>query len=242
MVRALERAFIRDAAVVSAVSPGIAKALDDIYHLAAPSLVVRNTPPFEAARFRPTCTQVRVLYHGLIAPGRGLEAVIESVALWRPEFDLTIRGPGDAAYLQQLQRLAEQQEINHRVSFAAPIPMTTLVRAATDFDIGLFALPGNSRHNELALPNKFFEYVMAGLALCVTDLPEMGQLIRRHELGRTFARATPAEIAAAINASDRTQLDQYKRNALAAAAELCWERESERLIAAYTAALHRTAA
>ena len=57
--------------------------------------------------------------------------------------------------------------------------MTALVREASAYDVGLFALPGNSRHNEFALPNKFFEYVMAGLALCVSDLPEMARLVRQ---------------------------------------------------------------
>ena len=69
--------------------------------------------------------------------------------------------------------------------------MTALVREAAAFDIGFFALPGHSRHNEFALPNKFFEYIMAGLALCVTDLPEMARLIRRHMLGVTFRSLDP---------------------------------------------------
>ena len=53
-----------------------------------------------------------------------------------------------------------------RVRLAPPVPMTSLVQEAAGFDIGLFALPRSSRHNELALPNKFFEYIMAGLATC----------------------------------------------------------------------------
>ena len=31
--------------------------------------------------------------------GRGLEAAIDSVAFWPADFELTIRGPGDAGYL-----------------------------------------------------------------------------------------------------------------------------------------------
>ena len=65
-----------------------------------------------------------------------------------------------------------------RVRLAPPVAMTELVRAAKDFDVGFFALPGSSRHNELALPNKFFEYVTAGLAVCISELPEMARLVR----------------------------------------------------------------
>jgi len=109
------------------------------------------------------------------------------------------------------------------------------------YDIGFFALAGTSRHNEFALPNKFFEYIMAGLALCLTELPEMARLLREYKLGVTFRSVELVAIATAINALDPANIDRYKRNALAAARELCWERESERLIKAYEALLDRAA-
>jgi hypothetical protein len=82
---------------------------------------------------------------------------------------------------------------------------------------------------------------MAGLCLCTTDLPEIAALIREYELGVTVPTLNEAAIAAAINGLDRQRIDYHKRNALIAARELCWERESERLIGAYGALLKRTA-
>src|SRR5262249_7776695 len=153
--------------------------------------------------------------------------------------DLTIRGPGESDYLAALRRQIAERGLSDRVAMAPPVPMTALVCEAAAHDIGFFALPGSSRHNEFALPNKFFEYVMAGLALCVTDLPEMARLLRKYELGVTFPRVDPQMIAAAVNGLDPAAIDRYKRNALTAARELCWERESERLVAAYGAELGR---
>mgnify|MGYP001473561634 CR=1 FL=1 len=236
-VRAIERKFIGNAAVVSAVSSGIADRLQKIYRLPRPILTIRNTPVFEEVPFRPTRRDaIQVLYHGIVVPNRGIETTIDSVALWRPEITLTIRGPVNPAFSSVLRERISALELEHRVRFAPPIPMTELVREAALFDVGLFALPGHSRHNEFALPNKFFEYVMAGLALCTTDLPEMGRLIREYDLGVTIAAVESTAIAAAVNALDPDRIDQFKRNALAAARELCWERESQRLCAAYTAA------
>jgi hypothetical protein len=48
-------------------------------------------------------------------------------------------------------------------------------------------------------------------------------------------------IAAAINKLDCLSIDRYKRNALSAAHELCWERESQRLVGAYDALVDRMA-
>lgn len=241
LVAALENAFIRNAAIVSAVSEGIAERLDQRYRLPQRSMTVRNTPAYEAVSFRPTGERIRVLYHGLVAIGRGLEQAIDSVTAWRPEFDLTIRGPGDLAYVDELRQRIERSGIAGRVSLVPPVAMTALVREAAAFDIGFFALPGHSRHNEFALPNKFFEYVMAGLALCVSELPEMARLVRQYDLGVTIPRVLPGDIAAAINRLDRAFIDRCKRRALVAARELCWERESGRLVAAYATAIEQVA-
>jgi glycosyltransferase involved in cell wall biosynthesis len=237
MVCAIEASLIGGAAVVSAVSGGIADQLDQVYRLVQKSLVVRNTPAFETAAFSPTGAVVRVLYHGIVTPGRGLEAAIDSVALWPADFELTIRGPGAADYLDTLRRRIAGSGAAGRVHLAPPVPMTALVREAAAFDIGFFALPGSSRHNQFALPNKLFEYVMAGLAICVSDLPEMARIVRQYDLGVLIASVDPAAIAAAIGRLDRDRIDRYKRRALAAARELCWERESQRLVDAYGAAL-----
>jgi glycosyltransferase involved in cell wall biosynthesis len=233
IVQALERLFIVDAQVVSTVSDGIARRLDRLYSLPHPTLVVRNTPYYEPCSFRPTGSRIRVLYHGIIVPGRGLEVAIDSVAEWRGEFQLTIRGPDNPEFTPALRAQIAERGLGDRVVLAPPVAMTALVHEATAFDIGFFALPGHSRHNEFALPNKIFEYMMAGLCLCTTELPEIAALIDRYGLGATVPTLEAAAIAAAINSLDRERIDVCKRNALNAARELCWEQESERLLAAY---------
>jgi glycosyltransferase involved in cell wall biosynthesis len=238
MVSAIERRFIGDAVVISAVSSGIAERLDKFYQLSRPTLTIRNTPSFEEIPFRPTRRdRIQLLYHGIVVPNRGIEAAIDSVPLWRPEFTLTIRGPENPAFSPALRERIANLGLGHRVRLVPPVPMTALVREAAAFDVGISFLPGNSRNNEFALPNKFFEYVMAGLALCASDRPEMARLIQQYDLGVTIAAVEPKAIAVAINALDPDRIDRFKRNALAAARELCWERESERLVGAYSAAL-----
>ena len=158
---------------------------------------------------------------------------MDSVASWRPEFELTIRGPVNPDYRDALRQRIHRARLEDRVRLVPPVPMTSLVAEAREFDIGFFALPGHSRHNEFALPNKVFEYLMAGLALCVSDLPEMARLVDEHQLGVLIPSLDPAVIAEAINRLNREQIDAFKHNALAAAEELCWEQESKRMVNAY---------
>jgi glycosyltransferase involved in cell wall biosynthesis len=232
IVAVLEKSYIHGAQLVTAVSVGIANHLTETYKLSKAVLTIRNTPRYVATPFRPTPSLIRVLYHGIVAPGRGLEAAIDSVSAWTPDREFYIRGPGAPDYMDALRKRIVNAGLQSRVFIIPPVPMSELVKAATEFDVGFFALPGHSLHNQYALPNKFFEYAMAGLALSVSRLPEMESLVKKYEFGSTFAEVDPASITAAINALSRGGIDRFKRNALLAAKELCWEAESTKLLSA----------
>jgi len=232
LIAAVERKGVAGAALTSCVSPGIAEFLQSYHGLSKRPMVVRNLPRYEAHPLRPCGEIIEVLYHGVVSPGRGLEACVESVASWQPQFRLTIRGPGSESYCAELLRRAKAAGVDGRVILAPPVPMVSLVGEATRFDIGLFALPDHSRQNVLALPNKFFEYMMAGLALCVSDLPEMSALLREHNLGRSIPTVTPVAIAAAINGFDRAGIEHHKARALEAARTLNWDIEGAHYFAA----------
>jgi glycosyltransferase involved in cell wall biosynthesis len=230
-VRAIESRYIAGAAAILTVSEGIAESLVRLYGLAALPAVVRNVPAFrEVSTHVLDRRRIGLLYHGLVAPGRGLEELIASVAQWRPEFGLTIRGPIQPVYGDELRRLTAALGVEHRIEFAPAVTPNQLIDLAAKSDIGIVAMPGNSLNSMLALPNKFFEYVMAGLALCVTDLPEMARLVRRFDLGRLTAASESGAIAAAVNGFTPEEIDHCRSRARLAARELNWQRESQRLV------------
>jgi glycosyltransferase involved in cell wall biosynthesis len=152
---------------------------------------------------------------------------------------LTIRGPATSSYAHQLLSLARKAGVEGRVRLAPPVVVPDLVSSAAAHDVGLFVLEGDKRQNDFVLPNKVFEYLMAGLALCISDLPEMARLVTETKAGVLVPQAEPAAIANAINGLDRSRIDEYKRHALAAARELNWERESAKLLTVVDHALAR---
>ena len=69
----------------------------------------------------------------------------------------------------------------------APVPPERIVSALTPFDIGLVIDRPETDNARLALPNKLFEYMMAGLAVVV---PPSGRgPARRDRGGRADIRA-----------------------------------------------------
>lgn len=113
--------------------------------------------------------------------------------------------------------------------------MIELVSQAAAFDIGFFCMPRLSKQHEYVLPNKLFEYIMAGLAVCVSDLPEMSRIVREHGVGVLLPSAEPMDIAKVLNDMTRESIASYKATSLKAAKTLCWEEEARSMLAAYEA-------
>jgi len=227
---AIQDDYLARADAVTTVCDGIAELLNREQKLQRPVVTVRSMPFNQPQAFRPTGDAVTVLYHGILSADRGLEEAVESLKLWHPRFRLVLRGSGEAPVIERLRHIAHRNGVGDRLVIEPPVPFDRIVPSANAADIGYFVQHDFSPQKRFTLPNKFFEYVMAGLALCVADLPEMARIVERYRLGRLVAKANPAVIAETINALSREQIDSLKRASLAAASELNWEIEQNILL------------
>ena len=230
LIRRLEALAMEEAHFVSTVSQPLAEQMHVDNGRGRMPLVIRSVPPYQSAGLRQTGETIVVLYHGILMPGRGLETLIESVPAWPVEMRLVLRGPGSPDYLRQLRKHAES--LRHRVSFEPPVPMTSLVSAARTADIGIFTPPGSGPHMEFALPNKLFEYVMAGLAVVVSPRLAMRDLVGETGVGLVAAGDAAADIAETMQQMTASRIDQFKAASIEAATTLCWEVEQQRLLEA----------
>jgi glycogen(starch) synthase len=229
----LESRHIGCADAVVTVSEGIAAHLQKLRRLAEKPVVVRNVPHYSEQPYRPTGDPIRVLYQGAFLPDRGLEALILSVRQWRDGRRLLLRGIGSPRYLERLRQLAIDTAGPERIEFLAPVSPSQLVFSANAADIGIHPIPPLTIQTDCCLPNKFFEYVMAGLCLVVSPAREMVRLVTEHDLGMVLPDTRPESIAAIINRLTPPAVDAYKRRALAAARLLNWEMEEQILMAVY---------
>lgn len=232
-IDALQRLVFERAFGVTTVCDGIADLLKRDYELARRPTVVRSVPLFNKQSFRPTGGIIDVLYHGLIVPTRGVDHAIRSLPRWRPEFRLIVRGHGPTDYIAFLKRLAAELSVQDRVQFESSVDFDDIIPSANRADIGYIVLDNYSPQRTFTLPNKFFEYVMAGLAICASDLPEMSALVNRYGLGLLSETVDPIALADRINAFTPESIDAFKRASLAAANELCWEREAQEMLSCY---------
>jgi hypothetical protein len=83
----------------------------------------------------------------------------------------------------------------------------------------------------MALPNKFFEFVQARLAVAIGPSPEMATLVRRHGFGIVAGSFEPRELAQCIAALAPADLLAMKQRADAASRELNAARVSQVFLA-----------
>jgi glycosyltransferase involved in cell wall biosynthesis len=217
--------------LVTTVSEGIAQSLCNLYDLTQKPLVIRNLPSYQNIAFRKIELPLTVLFHGLIRQERGLEELIDSMPAWRFEGRVIIRGYGQPGYLDALKARARERGVADKVIFAPRVSPEELISEAASADIGYLALPGTTEHYEYALPNKLFEYVMAGLPVMATARVEMAAMLSSTGCG-FITELDALSIAKVLNEIKLDELNTMRKAALAAARDLSWEKEKSRLAAA----------
>lgn len=225
--------YLSQADMVTTVCDGIADLLNEEQQLKRPVRVVRSVPFRNMQPLRPTADRIVVLYLGEVYYNRGLHKAIKSMPLWRPEFEFVMQGNVDPTYAESLRRIAAQCGVADRVHFRPPVPFDQIVPSANEADIGYFVHKDTSPQKRFVLPNKYFEYVMAGLALCVSDLPEMARLVRKYEFGKLVHAYDEQAIATVINSFTRPEIDRMKEKSILAAQELNWENEQRVMLTFY---------
>ena len=232
--------FVRVADRTITASPGYADVISRRYRVNRPQ-VIRNIP--ELSEQRPASGDPRengdagFVYVGALTRNRGIEVSIRAIAL-APGARLRLLGPVSAAYRAELERLAGDQGVSDRVEVAAPVPPGGVIEALRGATAGLALIQPACLSYELSLPNKLFEYLLAGLPVLASDLPVLGAFVSEHRVGLVAQPDDPADVAAKLVELMRPDRNRELRAAVAETAEeLRWDRESELLGATYSEAL-----
>ena len=218
LIEYFEGVLSRKATVVITVNNPIARILKTRYQLSKMPEVIYNTPYYQKLNGDIPAPTVpfKLLYHGMYLPGRNLDDLVVSMRDVE-NFHLYFRGYG--VLEEALRNLVQQLELENKVTFLERVSMQELVSSARDFDMGVVPYPGSQKqlNSYYCTPNKIFEYMMAGLALAVSDLPVLREIVTANEVGVVFNTANPTQMAATLNQITQQDLLKMKANALKAA-------------------------
>ncbi len=246
-----EALFMRAADEVITSSPGYADTLARRYRVSRP-LVVRNIPEhrhegsaagdpapqrraaaLSRSRTAGPPSPPRVVYVGGLMPGRGLEQMIDSLALL-PLVHLYAIGPGAHRYRMDLLLRARAAGVEKRVVLRAPVAPGEVPDVLVGAAAGLCLIQPICRSYELSLPNKLFEYAAAGVPVLASDAPVIAQVVRAHGLGQVVATDRPSAIARSLErllAPEGWRLASERASAFAAGND--WQGEADALAGVY---------
>lgn len=215
---ALERRFLPHTDAVLTVNRSIAERMAEAYGIAPPVVVHnvperRSAPRSEALRERlgiPAGQRI-VLYQGLVRAARGLERLVDAMRDV-PDAALVVIGDGPAKAALQRQAAAM---LGDRAHFLPHTPPDDLRRLTASADLGVHVPEPVTESIRLALPNKLFEYLMAGLPVVVADIPEMRRVVEGFDVGLVVDPYDRDGLAAAIRRalSDEAARARWRTNA-----------------------------
>jgi glycosyltransferase involved in cell wall biosynthesis len=222
-----ERRLVARADAVLTVSDGIAVRLGR--WRGAPVAVVRNTFPLiggpgerEQVPDRPR----GVVYAGRIGAARDIETLLSAAADLRLE--TLLMGNADREFLPKLRAFGA----TFRIEPARPVDEVDEVLRRVG--ISMVTLTDTCENHRLALPNKVFHAVRAGVPVVAADLPELRRLVAAYGIGALYRPGDAASLRAALEAVSADYPGLCAR-ARRARAELNWDQDAKELVKVYDA-------
>jgi glycosyltransferase involved in cell wall biosynthesis len=233
MLRRILEHYAPAADVMITVAPAIAERYRQEFRLNP--IVVLNAPakaeqwPEKQIDFN----NIKLIHHGAAIPIRRLEVMIQTLALCDRRFSLYFMlTSSDSAYVKYLKQVADELTPG-RVTFLDSVPTKDVIGTISGFDIGFCYIAPTIFSYLVSLPNKFFDFIAAGIPVCIGPSPSMAEIVRSYDLGCIARSFEPADVAAALNGLTPAGVASMQEGARRAALEINAEREMGKLAEIY---------
>ena len=237
LLRKVEGWLLRRVDKVITVSDSIAQEYAHLYHIAKPALVL-NCPPFSAVprqdRFRQTLgigpEQTIFLYQGGLTGGRGIEMLLDAFAQFESDrIVLVVMGYGELE--SQIKAAAAK---SRTIFFHPAVAPDILLNYTASADYGISCIEDSCLSYRFCLPNKLFEYFMAGIPVVVSNLFEMKRLVETWGVGVVAEENTPQGFLDAIARIQTLDYAQLREKVDLARRHYHWENQEKTLVQLYS--------
>jgi hypothetical protein len=239
--RTFEKLFIRGARAVVVVNDPIREWYKAAYGLKQ-IYVVRNVPERSAVvihslgneglrqRFSVPSTALIFIYQGGFGPSRYISQLLEIFSNLDPrKCHFVLMGFGGRAEEGEVRRYARDFENIH---FLPAVPREWIISYTACADVGINVSRLTPLNQQYSLPNKFYEYSHAGLALLVSDnLTYQSSLIAEAGIGWAVSIDSLEE---AIKALSRDDVEEKRKNSRLFSEAAVWEVDAIAFKAAYS--------
>jgi glycosyltransferase involved in cell wall biosynthesis len=237
--QSLERRLIGKVDRVVTINESIAMELCGRYGIEKPA-VIRNVagapkslnPRDLKAQYGIPEDNKILIYQGVLRRGQGLMKQLDILRLLN---GVSMVFVGDGPLESDLKEKTSRLALNDRVIFAGRVAPDELLSYTASADAGMLLMEGVALNNRLALPQKLFQYLSAGIPQIVSSMPEMSRFVKEQGTGIVVSSDDPVGAAAEIAGfiSDHERFNMARENCRKSAATINWETESARWIEIY---------
>jgi glycosyltransferase involved in cell wall biosynthesis len=203
-------------------------------------VIIRNVPslPKSTIKFYKTHKEkIKLVHHGVATPTRSTDLMIRILALADHHYELHLVFINHkSCYVAKLRKLANKIAPG-RVFFHPPFRPDEIIEEINRYDIGFFPLPPKNFNYLIALPNKLFEFIAAGLAVFIGPSPSMADIVREYQCGLISPSFTPQAFAEILNNTSIEDWDRMKKASLKASENLNANVEMKKLYDLYESLL-----
>ena len=196
-------------------------------------IVIRNIPILETSITdkKPTNpNKIRLISHGVASHSRRTDILIQALALSDHRYELHLMFTNiNSPYVKKLKKLAAETAAD-RVFFHPPCAPHEIVDKISLYDIGFFPLFPTNYNYLIALPNKLFEFISAGLAICIGPSSSMAEIVNEFNCGLVAENFHPKTIADLLNRTSAEQWNEMKLSSLNAGKTLNANFEMKKLL------------
>lgn len=150
--------------------------------------------------------RIKIVHHGVANRNRQIEKMIEIVSNADTRFHLDLYLTGDEIYRAELLTRANSS----RVRILDPVPYDKLIDTLSNYDIGMCYIEPETINLKYCLPNKFFEFIQARLAIFIGPTIEMKKILENHSTGLVCSEFSVSTAVRYLNSIRVTEIDRQK--------------------------------
>jgi len=206
----LEKFLVAYVDIIISVSQSIVDEFERRYHLVKKPLLIANFPSLTlldtmdagASSIREICSLTDkhfiTIYLGAVNELRNIENAIIAHRFLPEHCVFVIRGISVEYFQKKYETMAEEMGIGHRIFCVPQVEREKILSGMIGSDCGYLMSPNMCKNFYWSYPNKFFEYMLAGLPVLASNFPDVSAHIEKERCGMVCDPNSPEEIASAI--------------------------------------------
>jgi hypothetical protein len=239
-IRAIERRYLVKCHYISVTSKCMAEDLVKTYGIHEPAVLYNVFPVSLAGGLlppvaRPVHSPLRLHWVSqTIGADRGLQDLFEACASLKGKVEIHLRGDASEEQRATVLEFAERCGVAHALKLHSIVDHDELIKSMGDYDVGLALERPENRNYSRTITNKVFTYLLAGLAIALTDTPGQREILDQvPAVGFLYPAGNPKVLAEKLgNWINNPGLLLTARQAAwdAARSKFCWDVEERKFL------------